>query len=228
MGWSEKGKLAPHSSRRTVFGIAIREIVLAVHILNLWTQWPSHHQQASISIVKPVTRIRYGDDPLYQSLLWLFLSQTEKQIENLAVRAQKELILLHKEDGPRPRRTAEWLNMRGWCSSHHHIRCPSRVFSKRSRSKMVRSNRNNVTFSIMHLMACQALKTGWLDFTTEELKSCGARLIMPNCLLALLFQLDMYRKLLESEPDRMSDFSRLARFLTGTAIGLVMGGGGAR
>eukprot|EP00111_Clytia_hemisphaerica_P021605 TCONS_00063532-protein len=29
-------------------------------------------------------------------------------------------------------------------------------------------------------------------------------------------------------PDRMSDFARLARVLTGTAVGLVLGGGGAR
>lgn len=28
--------------------------------------------------------------------------------------------------------------------------------------------------------------------------------------------------------DKMTDFSRLARFLTGTSIGLVLGGGGAR
>ena len=27
---------------------------------------------------------------------------------------------------------------------------------------------------------------------------------------------------------KMSDFSRLARFLTGTSIGVVLGGGGAR
>ena len=41
-------------------------------------------------------------------------------------------------------------------------------------------------------------------------------------------QNDVYRKLFEMEPDRMSDCSRLARFLTGTSIGLVLGGGGAR
>ncbi len=29
-------------------------------------------------------------------------------------------------------------------------------------------------------------------------------------------------------PDKFSDFSRLARFLTGTSVGLVLGGGGAR
>lgn len=40
--------------------------------------------------------------------------------------------------------------------------------------------------------------------------------------------MEMYKKLFDSEPDRLSDFSRLARFLTGTAIGLVLGGGGAR
>jgi len=28
--------------------------------------------------------------------------------------------------------------------------------------------------------------------------------------------------------DRMSDMSRLARFLTGTSIGVILGGGGAR
>lgn len=32
----------------------------------------------------------------------------------------------------------------------------------------------------------------------------------------------------EAPPDRLSDFSRLARFLTGTGIGVVLGGGGAR
>ena len=41
-------------------------------------------------------------------------------------------------------------------------------------------------------------------------------------------QLQVYRQLMGTEPDRMSDFSRLARFLTGTSIGLVLGGGGAR
>jgi len=40
---------------------------------------------------------------------------------------------------------------------------------------------------------------------------------------------DVYRRLLAAaQPDRMSDFSRLARFLTGSAVGLVLGGGGAR
>jgi len=104
------------------------------------------------------------------------VGKIEKQMENLSVRAQKELILLHNADADTPRGTVEWLNARGWCTSHHHLRCPKRVFSKKSSAK----------------------------------------------------SMEMYRKLFETEPDRKSDFSRLSRLLTGTSIGLVLGGGGAR
>ena len=61
-------------------------------------------------------------------------------MEMQAVRAQKELILLHRPDAETPKNTADWLNARGWCTSHHHIRCPKRVFSKKSANKMVTSN----------------------------------------------------------------------------------------
>ena len=63
--------------------------------------------------------------------------QIEKQMENLAVRAQKELILLYKEDAVTPNGTIDWLNARGYCSSHHHIRCSKRVFSRKPHSHMV-------------------------------------------------------------------------------------------
>ncbi|XP_071947843.1 patatin-like phospholipase domain-containing protein 7 [Antedon mediterranea] len=107
------------------------------------------------------------------------ISEMEEQLENLAVRAQKELMLLHREKDSRykpPTRTAEWLNARGWCVTHHHIRCPRRMFSKKSPAK----------------------------------------------------QRETYDKLFQKPPDRHSDFSRVARFLTGTSIGLVLGGGGAK
>lgn len=104
------------------------------------------------------------------------VGELEQQMETIDVRAQKELVLLHQEDAEHPHGTVEWLNARGWCSSHHHIRCPKRVFSKRSVAKMMQ--------------------------LYEELEKTGI--------------------------DRMSDVSRLARFLTGTSVGLVLGGGGAR
>ncbi|XP_037081068.1 neuropathy target esterase sws-like isoform X1 [Pollicipes pollicipes] len=104
------------------------------------------------------------------------VGKIEKQLETLAVRTQKELILLHREGAPLPRHTARWLNMRSWCSSHHHIQAPKRLFAKKSLTKIRES----------------------------------------------------YRKILETEPNRHSDVSRLARLLTGTSVGLVLGGGGAR
>jgi hypothetical protein len=61
-------------------------------------------------------------------------------MENIAVRAQKELVLLHNEDAESPRGTIEWLNARGWCSSHHHIRCPKRVLKKQPEFKVVCMN----------------------------------------------------------------------------------------
>ncbi|XP_041032927.1 patatin-like phospholipase domain-containing protein 6 isoform X2 [Carcharodon carcharias] len=104
------------------------------------------------------------------------LGELEQMLENTAVRALKQLILLHKEDGPCPSRTVEWLNMRSWCSGHFHIKCPRRIFSRRSLQKLR----------------------------------------------------EMYEKLFLKTADRHSDFSRLARILTGNTIALVLGGGGAR
>uniref|UniRef100_A0A663NEP1 lysophospholipase n=1 Tax=Athene cunicularia TaxID=194338 RepID=A0A663NEP1_ATHCN len=104
------------------------------------------------------------------------VGELERMLENTAVRAQKQLVLLHKEDGPLPSRTVEWLNMRSWCSAHLHLNCPRRVFSKRSLPKLI----------------------------------------------------EMYERVFQKPPDRHSDFSRLARVLTGNAIALVLGGGGAR
>lgn len=69
----------------------------------------------------------------------LVFLQLEQMLENTAVRALKQLVLLHREDGPGPSRTVEWLNMRSWCSGHLHLKCPRRVFSRRGPSKLVQS-----------------------------------------------------------------------------------------
>uniref|UniRef100_A0A7N8X0J0 lysophospholipase n=1 Tax=Mastacembelus armatus TaxID=205130 RepID=A0A7N8X0J0_9TELE len=104
------------------------------------------------------------------------VGELERMLEGSAVRAQKQLVLLHREDGPPPKGTAEWLNMRSWISSHHHLSCPRRVFSRRSLPKLR----------------------------------------------------ELYQRVFEKCSDRHSDFSRLARILTGNSIALVLGGGGAR
>lgn len=64
------------------------------------------------------------------------LGKVEKEIERLAMRTQRELILLHREGG-RPHNTIAWINMRNWVSSHHHIVCPNRMFSRKSLNRIV-------------------------------------------------------------------------------------------
>ncbi|XP_026728766.1 neuropathy target esterase sws isoform X1 [Trichoplusia ni] len=104
------------------------------------------------------------------------IGKIEKEIERLAIRTQKELVLLHREGGANPSGTVHWLNMRSWVSQHHHVRCPHRMFTRKSQYRIS----------------------------------------------------ELYSKVLMSEASVHSDFSRLARWLTGTAVGLVLGGGGAR
>ena len=43
-----------------------------------------------------------------------------------------------------------------------------------------------------------------------------------------VLQAQFWEKIKTSPVDKFSDFSRLARFLTGTTVALVLGGGGAR
>ncbi|CAG9772362.1 unnamed protein product [Ceutorhynchus assimilis] len=103
------------------------------------------------------------------------LGKVEKELERLAIRTQKELVLLHKENG-KPKNTIGWLNIRSWVSSHHHILCPNRVYARKSQYRIN----------------------------------------------------ELYSKVCATDPNIHSDFSRLARWLTGKSVGLVLGGGGAR
>lgn len=57
---------------------------------------------------------------------------------------------------------------------------------------------------------------------------CDTRFINWSFLCVLFVQREVYEKVFEKTADRHSDFSRLARVLTGNSIALVLGGGGAR
>ena len=187
--------------------------------------------------------------------------QLEKQLESMSVRAQKELILLHPTDRARLKNTLEWLNLRGWCSGHHHIRCPKRVFNKKPMSKIVSDSCDDDSDSCDNdcdscdddcdscdddcdscYDDCDSCDDD-CDSCDDDCDSCDddcdgcddddsydvvSQILMALILLSACQQLETYRNLSRTEPDRMSDFSRLARFLTGTSIGVVLGGGGAR
>ncbi|EHB08210.1 Patatin-like phospholipase domain-containing protein 7 [Heterocephalus glaber] len=64
------------------------------------------------------------------------VGELEWMLQSTALRAQKQLILLHRAEGPAPVRTVEWHNMWSWCSGHLHLCCPWRIFPWRSLPKL--------------------------------------------------------------------------------------------
>lgn len=161
------------------------------------------------------------------------------------MRAQKQLVLLHREDGPAPKGTVDWLNMRSWISRHLHLACPRRVFSRRSQPKLVRmedmarmccayerppfpffpsllSDPSSAWHLVVFLISC--LSTSVHSFLSHLFR----HLLLAVLCLFVFLQLELYQRVFEKPADRHSDFSRLARVLTGNAIALVLGGGGAR
>lgn len=170
--------------------------------------------------------------------------QLEQMLENTAVRALKQLVLLHREEGPGPARTVEWLNMRSWCSGHLHLRCPRRLFSRRSPAKLVRGGaREGPWASRPHPLWAWLAGSGWqtrllwawFGRGTEELGrgvTGGSSRPGPHTSysesVSPQSQHELYEKVFSRRADRHSDFSRLARVLTGNTIALVLGGGGAR
>ena len=153
--------------------------------LNPWTQ--RCLRQADVVIL-----IGMGDRPST-------VGKFEKEIDKLAVRTQKELVLLHRDTTTRPTNTIQWLNNRPWVTKHHHIQCPKRMFTRKSQYRIVSTRIFAVIFEIF-----------------------------PTKFLLFFSQNEFYSKFLLGEPNIHSDFSRLARWLTGNSVGLVMGGGGAR
>uniref|UniRef100_A0A8C2JL23 lysophospholipase n=1 Tax=Cyprinus carpio TaxID=7962 RepID=A0A8C2JL23_CYPCA len=160
----------------TAFTLELQHALLAIGPTLLLTSDIIKQRLGSAALDRYSIRVSLDNMLSIKKCLCLFVSQLERMLEGSAVRAQKQLVLLHREDGPPPKGTAEWLNMRSWISRHLHLSCPHRVFSRRSLPKLR----------------------------------------------------EMYQRVFQKPADRHSDFSRLARVLTGNAIALVLGGGGAR
>lgn len=156
--------------------------------LSVWTQ--RCMRQADVIII-----VGLGDRPP-------IVGKFEKEIDKMAMRTQKELVLLHRESTNKPPvNTLQWLNVRPWVTNHHHIQCPKRMFTRKSQYRIV-----SIALSCVQL--------------------CVHLVVLNEHLF--LSQNDLYSKVLMSEPNMHSDFSRLARWFTGNSIGLVLGGGGAR
>ncbi|GMT19677.1 hypothetical protein PFISCL1PPCAC_10974 [Pristionchus fissidentatus] len=137
------------------------------------------------------------------------------------IRTNKELILLWPEDTVCPSGTYEWLKC-GWFSGHHHIRAPGRMFQWSSEGPIsipVSANGGAGSASDATRPTPEATPT------TPTPTACSYK----QMTVTETEVVDFYEQnVLWESVDHRSDFARLARILTGNAIGLVLGGGGAR
>lgn len=126
------------------------------------------------------------------------VGEFERLLLSIKTTARKELVLLHAERSVLPGSTREWLKPRPWVSAHHHVE-----MSGLKRPTAAASTAADPR----PVQALRSLK--------QRLETRIGRVKAPA-------PTDTTR------PAHFSDFARLARRLTGTSIGLVLGGGGAR
>ncbi|KAF9531870.1 hypothetical protein CPB83DRAFT_867766 [Crepidotus variabilis] len=127
------------------------------------------------------------------------LGEYERLLLSMKTTARKELILLHPDRSVTPGSTREWLKHRPWVHQHIHVELPGLI---------VPVTKAAVPKDPDAVIALKNLK----DKVQNEIQKYrrGAADIRPQ------------------RHPHTNDFSRLARRICGTSIGLVLGGGGAR
>lgn len=129
------------------------------------------------------------------------IGEYEKFLLGMKTTARKDLVLLHTERYCSAGLTRRWLKSRVWITGgHHHIQM---AFRTAPEPPHVPGSRLGI-----------AIKQRVQELQAEITKYTSRRVV----------QTPMY----SSETPLKSDFHRLARRLCGKAIGLVLGGGGAR
>ena len=140
------------------------------------------------------------------------ISEFEKYLlQNANISARRELVLLHS-DNLYPNNTMNWLSLRrGWCRACHHVMDFKEL--KRDRpEKAWRIPRSRNTSGLGILRPIPMLIQRGASSIWRTIKMTG------NVSQTPIF----------GHANPKDDIARIARLLTGTAIGLVLGGGGAR
>lgn len=126
------------------------------------------------------------------------IGEYERLLVTMKTTARTELILLHDERYVSPGSTSKWLKNRIWVHSHHHI-------------QMTSAHSNPDT---------SYNTSGRLSRLRSKVQSIQSDIISKYNLRRVPIYSHSYV--------HKNDFYRLARILSGQAVGLVLGGGGAR
>ncbi|KAJ2081123.1 phosphatidylcholine and lysophosphatidylcholine phospholipase [Coemansia sp. RSA 988] len=177
-----------------------------------WTRHCVHHSDFILLVGLGDGDPRVGD---YERLL-LALKTT----------ARKELVLLHEHRVCSTGVTREWLRRRPWVHAHHHLQMPlgydtyslDAAVGSHHVSDVIGSARSLLSRSI--LLSSQRMLPVFANRGLGRIRTSLEK---------------YYRRLTRSRQftpttyqGQRSDFARLARYLCGKSVGLVLSGGGAR
>lgn len=137
------------------------------------------------------------------------IGEYERALLNMKTTARADLCLLHPEKYVAPGHTQKWLKPRHWVTNHHHIHMVIPVRPSKKKQKLVigefavKLSRRNA-LELVKLKAINSFaKFKGITTPTEPFIAPGTA-------------------------SHKDDFMRLARILANEAVGLVLGGGGAR
>ena len=150
------------------------------------------------------------------------IGEYEKLLNKSGTTARTELILLHPERYVEPGSTSKWLVDRDWIHSHHHIQLVVNPLDSVTGIKS--TNINNGPLGLVDKL----IQTEFSKKTQENISKFVPDLIKSRVESFSQKLRKRKRHYYTSVHSYKSDFLRLARILSGQAIGVVLGGGGAR
>lgn len=150
------------------------------------------------------------------------IGEYEKLLMKSRTTARTELIMLHPDRYVDPGSTHKWLRYRGWVDSHHHIQFAVSPLGSENDSK--HSVLNTGPFGIMDKL----IQTEFSKKTQQNISKFVPDSIKTRMETFSSRFKDRKKHYYSPVHAHKSDFLRLARILSGQAIGLVLGGGGAR
>lgn len=137
----------------------------------------------------------------------------ERLLLKLKTTARTDLCLIHQDRSVFPGSTSLWLKNRIWVQDHHHI---NMEIPKENVVKLVK--KKNLLLDLAIKIASKANPN--IKFQFEQVKS--------RAMQSMIRLNNRVNKGPETSSIHKNDFLRLARILSNEAVGLVLGGGGAR
>ncbi|CCE61726.1 hypothetical protein TPHA_0B00540 [Tetrapisispora phaffii CBS 4417] len=150
------------------------------------------------------------------------IGEYELLLQKVGTTARTELILLHPERYVEPGSTYNWLKQRNWVDAHHHMQFLVNPLSERlnMRSHNKNASRLALVDRIMNTEFSKLTQENISKYVPESIKSKVET-------ISRRIRGRSHQYYSSSDPNK-NDFLRLARILSDQAIGVVLGGGGAR